>query len=78
MDTKDPLSPVSKANHYFHVFFDHFSNYVVIVPTQENIAHYAANSLLHHWTSNIRPRQYLITDNRTENLNFEMANCCIV
>ena len=78
MDTKDPLDPVSKGNHYVHVIFDHFSNYVVTVPTQENIAHYAVNSQLHHWTSNIRPPQYLKTDNRIENLNSEMANCCTV
>ena len=40
---KGPSNPASEWNHYIFVIFDHFSNFIVTVPTPKNNGHYAVN-----------------------------------
>ena len=59
--TKDvtlTLNPVSEGNHYIYLTLDHFSIYIVTVPTPKNFAHYAVNSIFHYWISKFGPAQY--------------------
>ena len=62
-------NPASEENHCLQVIVDHFSNYIVAVPFPKDNAHYAVHSSIHRRISKIDPPQYLITDQRRENLN---------
>ena len=55
IDTKGPLNPASDGNHYFYVIVDHFSNYLVTVPTPKNIFRYAVIAIFHHWIQKFGP-----------------------
>ena len=76
MDTKGPLNPESDGIHCFFLIVDDFSNYIVTVPTPQNMAHYGVNAITRHWLSKFGPPQNLITDGGTEYSTFEMENCC--
>ena len=75
MDTKGPINCASERDHFNFLNVVHFNNYVVIVPTPRNVAHYDVKSLNNHWLSKFDPLQNLITDRRTDYLKTEIASC---
>ena len=72
MVTKSQNNHAVEGNHYTYVIADHYSGYIVIVPSPKNIV----TSLLHLWIAKNSPVQRLITVRVTEHLNAEKANCC--
>ena len=76
MDTEGPLKPAFLTNQYNYVIAEHFSNYILTVPTPKTNPHYAVNSLIHLSISNFGPLKIPITDQGTYYLKSEMANCC--
>ena len=75
MSTDGPINLAFEANHYSYVNVNHFSNYIVNVPTPENVVHYDVSSLIHHCKSKIGPLYNLITDRGTHYINEEVAKC---
>ena len=75
MDTKGPINHASEGNHYIYVNVDHFSKYIVIVPTPKKNDYYVLMAMIHHWISKIGLLLFLIKDWDTENPNSKMAKC---
>ena len=76
MDTKGPLGPSSDGSRFIYVIVNHFSNYIVTVPTPKKECSLCCKCNIHHWISKFGPPQILFTDRRTENFISETANCC--
>ena len=76
MDTDGPINPASGGIYHNYVIVDHFSKYIINVPTPKKKGPCALNSVVHHWISIFGPPQNLITDNMTGYLNTESAKCC--